>query len=430
MSVFLHNLGIRSKIMVCALLVLLIVVGMASWVYNGIVVSQARDQDAAQTAEVISAIDAVHLQLVNMELGYRGFLIVADDPLLAPYTTGYQSYTHTTAHMRELLHDDAQQLERLNQLDKAVQRWHTSVLETGIALRRMLIGAHDAAYTAFTTDNASTHAFADLTARLAAFRTVETDRSSVRRQEAQAAASHLKTTLVVGSVLAVLASLGLLWLLATNIARRVGHVTGAALRMAEGARAVRCTLPPAHDEVGQLAQAFNTMAAIIEQHTTDLQAHYTDADAARRAAETAHAQIVEQLALIDAQNTVIREMSVPILPVSAGSIVIPLIGALDSERLSMVQAQALHAIERSVARYVLLDITGVPVVDTQVAHGLLSVVQAARLLGAEVVLVGVRPEVAQTIVALGLDLRGMPTRRSLREGIAYTLQRERQISAA
>ena len=139
---------------------------------------------------------------------------------------------------------------------------------------------------------------------------------------------------------------------------------------------------------------------------------------------------VEQLALIDAQNTVIREMSVPILPVSAGSIVIPLIGALDSERLRMVQVQALHAIEHSVARYVLLDITGVPVVDTQVAQGLLSVVQAARLLGAEVVLVGVRPEVAQTIVALGLDLRGMPTRRSLREGIAYTLHRERQTSAA
>ncbi len=414
----LQNLGIRSKIMVCTILVLLIVVSMAGWVYYGIVVSQSRDQDATQTTEVMSAIDAMHLQLVNMELGYRGFLIVGDDALLTPYTTGYQSYTRTSARVRDLLQTDTQQLERLSQLDRAVKSWHNNVLETGIAVRRMLIGAHDAAYTAFITDNeTSKHAFMDLTAQLAAFRTIETNRSTMRLQQAQAAALNLKVTLVVGSMLAVLASLGLLWLLATNIARRVGHVTQAALRMAEGTRTIRCTLPPAQDEVGHLARAFNTMAAIIEQYTADLQTHYADADAARCAAETAHAQIVEQLALIDAQHSVIREMSVPILPLTSSTLVMPLVGALDSTRLGLIHTQALHTLGHMQAKELLLDITGVPVVDSQVAQGLLQLVEMAKLMGTRVSIVGIRPEVAQAIVGLGLDLTTIRTYSTLQDGI-------------
>jgi rsbT co-antagonist protein RsbR len=152
-----------------------------------------------------------------------------------------------------------------------------------------------------------------------------------------------------------------------------------------------------------------------------------------RAALTAvQAQSEAQNQLLDENNqqrTALREMSVPILPVSDESIVIPLIGILDSERLRMLQEQTLQAIAHSRARYVLLDITGVPMVDTHVAKGLLSVVQATRLLGAEVVLVGVRPEVAQTVVALGLDLSGMPSCQSLQAGIAYTLRHERHIAA-
>ena len=85
----------------------------------------------------------------------------------------------------------------------------------------------------------------------------------------------------------------------------------------------------------------------------------------------------------------------------------PLIGALDSARLQLVQEQALRSIERTSAQRLVLDITGVPLVDSQVAQGLLAVVQAARLLGAEAVLVGVRPEVAQTMVGLGVALPGL-----------------------
>ena len=87
----------------------------------------------------------------------------------------------------------------------------------------------------------------------------------------------------------------------------------------------------------------------------------------------------------------------------------PLVGALDSTRLRQLQEQCLHALEQRAARTLVLDITGVPIVDTQVAQGLLMTVRAARLLGAEVALVGIRPEVAQSIVGLGLELRDVRT---------------------
>jgi len=124
------------------------------------------------------------------------------------------------------------------------------------------------------------------------------------------------------------------------------------------------------------------------------------------------------LAENEQQRLAIRELSVPILPVSATTLVMPLIGALDSARLGELQAQALAALERTGARTLLLDVTGVPVVDTQVAQGLITVVQAARLLGAEAILIGIRPEVAQTVVALGVDLRTIHTARDLQSVLA------------
>jgi rsbT co-antagonist protein RsbR len=87
----------------------------------------------------------------------------------------------------------------------------------------------------------------------------------------------------------------------------------------------------------------------------------------------------------------------------------PLVGALDTTRLRQVQEQSLYALESTSAHTMVFDITSVPIVDTQVAQGLLMTVRAARLLGAEVVLVGIHPEVAQSIVGLGLDLHDVST---------------------
>lgn len=123
------------------------------------------------------------------------------------------------------------------------------------------------------------------------------------------------------------------------------------------------------------------------------------------------------------QREVIRQLSVPVLPIDATTLVMPLVGTLDSARLQTVQQQALHSIERQRARRLLLDITGVPIVDDEVAQGLMGVVQAARLLGAQVALVGIRPEVAQAIVGLGVHLGDIMTfsdlQSGLRDGVAF-----------
>lgn len=154
-------------------------------------------------------------------------------------------------------------------------------------------------------------------------------------------------------------------------------------------------------------------ALLLDQNNSVLEQQVAArTDDLRRALVDVEARAAEQARLLaeNAQQRIaIRELSVPVLPLNTSTLVMPLIGALDTQRLQDVQEQALHAIERTAAKRLLLDITGVPVVDTQVARGLLDVVGAARLLGAEVALVGVRPEVAQTVVTLGLDLRGVRT---------------------
>jgi rsbT co-antagonist protein RsbR len=98
--------------------------------------------------------------------------------------------------------------------------------------------------------------------------------------------------------------------------------------------------------------------------------------------------------------------------------IVPLVGALDSGRLAQLCTQALQAIERTVTRYLILDITGVVIVDSQVAQGIIVVMEAARLLGTEVILVGIRPEVAQAIVQLGLHLAGVRTFSTLQTALS------------
>jgi rsbT co-antagonist protein RsbR len=124
----------------------------------------------------------------------------------------------------------------------------------------------------------------------------------------------------------------------------------------------------------------------------------------------------------DLLGRTIRDLSSPVLPIHDGVLVMPLIGVIDSERAVILTQSLLHAIEQHRARTVLIDVTGVPLVDTQVAAVLLQAAAATKLLGAQPVLVGIRPEVAQAIVGLGVDLRSIVTHGTLQDGIAYALR--------
>ncbi len=130
-----------------------------------------------------------------------------------------------------------------------------------------------------------------------------------------------------------------------------------------------------------------------------------------------------QQQVIDAQQAALRELSTPLLPLSQGVLAMPLVGTIDSQRAQQVMETLLEGIAAYQAQVAILDITGVQIVDTQVANALLGAAQAVKLLGADVVLTGIRPEVAQTLVGLGVDLTGIVTCSTLENGIAYALQR-------
>ncbi len=125
--------------------------------------------------------------------------------------------------------------------------------------------------------------------------------------------------------------------------------------------------------------------------------------------------------IIEVQRQALRELSTPIVPISDEIVAMPLIGSIDTARAQQIMEALLVAISRYQAEVVIIDITGVPVVDTGVANHLLQTTQAARLLGSRVVLTGIAPEVAQTIVSLGVDLSSIVTRSNLQSGIEYAL---------
>lgn len=129
-----------------------------------------------------------------------------------------------------------------------------------------------------------------------------------------------------------------------------------------------------------------------------------------------------QEAVITAQQAALRELSTPLIPLTDNVVVMPLIGSMDSARAQQVISTLLDGVATHRATTAILDITGVPVVDTQVANTMLRAAQAVKLLGAQVILTGIRPEVAQTLVGMGADLSGMTTRGSLQSGIASVLK--------
>ncbi|MFF6880651.1 MULTISPECIES: STAS domain-containing protein [Streptomyces] len=128
----------------------------------------------------------------------------------------------------------------------------------------------------------------------------------------------------------------------------------------------------------------------------------------------------EWQALSDRQRLQLMEVATPVIRLWDGIVAVPLIGTLDSARSQIVMETLLNAVVEQHARFAILDITGVPTVDSLVAQHLMKTVAAARLMGAECIVSGIRPAIAQTIVHLGLDL-DVITRASLSDALGYAL---------
>jgi rsbT co-antagonist protein RsbR len=127
--------------------------------------------------------------------------------------------------------------------------------------------------------------------------------------------------------------------------------------------------------------------------------------------------------VIKRQQEELLELSTPVVKLWDGVLALPMIGTLDSQRTQVVMESLLQRIVDTGSEIAIIDITGVPTVDTLVAQHLLKTVTAIRLMGADCIISGVRPQIAQTIVHLGLDLQGVVTKANLADALALALRR-------
>jgi rsbT co-antagonist protein RsbR len=180
--------------------------------------------------------------------------------------------------------------------------------------------------------------------------------------------------------------------------------------------------PSEQDTLGVVEGAMN--AFLSELATTTRQK-----EEALAALADSKREIEEKLATIEQQQASLRELSVPIIDVWDGILTVPLIGMLDSARGAEVTERLLLRVADSDIDWVLLDLTGIAVVDTRAAEHLMKLAQAVRLLGARCILTGIGGQVAQTLILLGISFEGLSPMRSLREALRFCL-RQRAVALA
>jgi rsbT co-antagonist protein RsbR len=133
--------------------------------------------------------------------------------------------------------------------------------------------------------------------------------------------------------------------------------------------------------------------------------------------------LADRAATIESQRILIEQIAVSVIQVWEGVLLLPLVGVIDTYRANRILENVLEAIARHRARVLILDVTGVPLVDTSVAGSIIRSIQAAQLLGCESILVGISPHIAQTLVQLGIDFGHITTRATLQQGLEYGLHR-------
>lgn len=147
------------------------------------------------------------------------------------------------------------------------------------------------------------------------------------------------------------------------------------------------------------------------------------------AAKRAERELLAKFDLIENQRQMINALSTPIIEVWDKVLTVPMLGVIDSERAARVMTSLLERVAATGARVAILDLTGIEAMDAATAVHMLKLIQSIRLLGAEGIITGIRPSVAQTMVALGLDLGSIVTRASLRDGLQFFMTQMREEGA-
>ena len=213
--------------------------------------------------------------------------------------------------------------------------------------------------------------------------------SEIDREEAFAPVRSLRNhTLVWLAVLAVVIGI-VAFAFARSLTRPLEELSRGAAELAQGHLDVPIETT-GHDEIGRLSRSFDAMRESLRE-------------------------------LVHRQERAIDALSVPLIPLGAGVVAMPLVGELDPRRLAGARKALVEGLHESGAHTALLDLTGVPHLDIESAAGLVAAARAARLLGARVILTGIQPEIAAGLVDLDLDFQNIPTERSMASGMALAL---------
>jgi len=163
---------------------------------------------------------------------------------------------------------------------------------------------------------------------------------------------------------------------------------------------------------------------IIRQQNEDLDRFANDLADSKRVVEERSRELADKLATIERQRSAIRELSTPIMEVWNGILCLPIVGIMDTTRSADMTDALLRAVVSRRARAAIIDITGIEVMDTHTADHFIRMAKAVRLLGAECVLTGINPQIAQTVIHMGLDLDDIVSHRSLRDALQHFIKRQ------
>ena len=188
------------------------------------------------------------------------------------------------------------------------------------------------------------------------------------------------------------------------LSERIDNILNAVMEIASGNLAARCEQSDRGDTLDALGCGINMLAEEVASRFEETR---------RLSAEL----VTEKERTIAAQKSMLLELSTPVLRIQDQVLALPLVGTLDSARATQMNEQLLTAVTDHQARVVIVDITGVPLVDSGVALNLVKSFRAVRLLGAHCILTGVKPNVAETIVKLGINLTDVTTRSTLQSGL-------------
>ena len=247
-----------------------------------------------------------------------------------------------------------------------------------------------------------------------------------RQADARAAADKARNTLGVSTagltLLILVVALGTAVITVRSVAVPVERLAEAADRLADGYLDKR--VPPERvKEFARLATAFNQMASRLQRSYIQLEEQMAQVEIETIERERAQAESLRlQQEVIEAQDQAIRELSTPVIPVMERIIVMPVVGSVDSMRARDITRALLAGIQEHRAKVVIMDITGVSVVDDAVVNHLSKTIHAARLKGARTIVTGVADAVAETIVDLGIDWSDVDTVRNLRTGLVVALK--------